>query len=182
MIPAVLLKNTPRDINYSDAIFSKNRKKVKAILLGSLLIIPLVGLIGMWKWDDLVSGLLWGAALAAFFELIGLAFMLNGKKAVNLCRNGIVTMGIVEKADIHGNTGAYSNANSAGYIFIHVVYNERLGQELRGMVPFIGNQKEIDLREGEQVPVLYLNEKPETFILYSESLGISAIGKARYSK
>ncbi len=179
MIPAELLKNTPRDINYSDPLFSKNRKKVKGILIGSLLIIPLVGMISWWKWDDLVSGILWGAGIAALFELMGVAMMLNGMKAVNLCRNGNVTMGIVEKSEIHGNTGAHSITQSAGYIFIHVIYNDRLGQGFDGMVPFIGNKQEIDLKPGEQVPVLYLDEKPETFILYSESLGISAIGKAK---
>lgn len=179
MIPAELLKNTPRDIHYSDPLFSKNRKKVKAIFIGSLLVIPLMGLIWWWKWNELVTGLIIGAGVAAFCELFGLALMLSAKKAVNLCQNGNVTMGIVEKADIHGNTGAYTNSKSAGYIFIHVIYNDRLGMEFGGTVPFIGNQVEIDLKPGEQVPVLYLDEKPETFLLYSQSLGISAIGKAK---
>jgi len=175
MIPEELLKNTPRNIQYSDDLFKKNRKKVKGILVGSLFIIPLVGLIFMWKFDDLVSGLIWGAGIAAFFELMGLALMMNAKKAVNLCQNGIVTMGNVTKSSIHGN----SDATSAGYIFINVIYQEKLGKELKGIVSFLGNQKEIDLREGDRVPVLYLNEKPGTFILYSTSLGVSTIGKAK---
>ena len=149
-------------------------------MLGSLLLIPLVGVIFWLKFDDLISGLIWGAGITVFGELIGFALMTNNKKAVDLCQNGLVTLGTVQKAAITGNTGKYTTADSAGYIFIHVIYKEKLGRELKGQVPFIGSKKEIDLKEGDQVPVLYSNEKPEKFILYSSSLGISAIGKAKY--
>lgn len=178
-IPTVLQKSPPRDIKYSDDLFKKNRKKVKGILIGSIFIIPLVALLFWWKFDDVISGVIWGAGIAAFFELFGLAFMMNAKKAANLCQNGIVTVGTVQKSTIAGNTGKYTTKDSAGYIFIKVKYKENLGRELTGQVTFIGASKEIDLKEGDEVPVLYLNEKPETFILYSESLGISTIGRAK---
>lgn len=180
MIPAELQKKAPRDIQYTDDLFKTNRKKVKAIFVGSFLLIPLVALLFWWKFDDVVAGVLWGAGITAFFELFAFAMMLNAKKAVNLCQNGIVTIATVQKAAITGNTGKYTTADSAGYIFINVIYKENLGRELKGMVTFIGSKKEIDLKENDQVPLLYLNEKPETFILYSESLGISTIGKAKY--
>lgn len=179
IIPTELQKSPPRDIKYSDDLFSKNRKKVKAIFIGSVFLIPLVGLLFWWKFDDLVPGLLWGAGIAAFCELFGLAFMMNAKKAANLCQNGIATIGIVQKSQITGNTGKYTTKDSAGYIFIKVKYKENLGRELTGQVTFIGASGEIDLKEGDEVPVLYLNEKPETFILYSTSLGVSTIGRAK---
>lgn len=179
MIPQELQKSAPRDIQYSDDLFKANRKKVKSIFIGSFLLIPLMALLFWWKFGDLVSGLIWGAGLTAFCELFGVALMVSAKKAVNLCQNGIVTMATVQKSSITGNTGKYTTADSAGYIFITVTYKENLGRELKGMVSFIGAKKEIDLKEGDQVPLLYLNEKPEMFILYSESLGISTMGKAK---
>ncbi len=180
MIPQELQKNPPRDIQYTDELFSKNRKKSKSIMLGSPLLIPIVGILFWLKFDDLIAGLIWGAGITLLGVLIGFALMMNAKKAVNLCQNGLVTIGTVQKSMIAGNTGKYTTADSAGYIFIHVIYKENLGRELKGQVTFIGAKKEIDLKEGDQVPVLFLNEKPETFILYSETLGISTIGKAKY--
>ncbi|HWY11133.1 MAG TPA: hypothetical protein VN026_07405 [Bacteroidia bacterium] len=180
MIPIELQKNAPRDIQYTNDLFKTNRKKVRSIFIGSFLLIPLMAVLFWWKFNDAVSGVLWGIGLTTFCELFGLALMMNAKKAVNLCQNGLVTMASVQKANITGNTGKYTTADSAGYIFINVIYKENLGRELKGMVSFIGSKKEIDLKEGDQVPLLYLNEKPETFILYSESLGISTIGKAKY--
>jgi hypothetical protein len=180
MIPQELQKNPPRDIQYTDDLFSKNRKKSKSLMIGSTLLIPLVGILFWWRFNDFVSGLIWGAGIAALGELMGVALMLNAKKAVNLCQNGLVTLGTIQKAAITGNTGKYTTADSAGYIFIHVIYKEKLGRELKGQVSFIGSKKEIDLKDGDQVPVLYLNEKPETFIIYSTTLGISTIGKAKY--
>jgi hypothetical protein len=179
MIPIKLQKKAPRDIQYTDDLFKTNRKKVRGIFIGSFFIIPLMALLFWWKFDDVISGVIWGIGVAAFFELFGLALMMNAKKAVNLCQNGNVTIATVQKAAITGNTGKYTTADSAGYIFINVTYKENLGRELKGMVSFIGSKKEIDLKEGDEVPLLYLNEKPETFILYSNSLGISTIGKAK---
>lgn len=179
MIPEELQKKTPRDIQYTDDLFKTNRKKVRAIFIGSFLLIPLMALAFWWKFNDVLAGALWGLGLTAFFELFGLAMMISAKKAVNLCQNGIVTIATVQKAAITGNTGRYTTADSAGYIFINVIYKENLGRELKGMASFIGSKKEIDLKEGDQVPLLYLNESPETFILYSSSLGISTIGKAK---
>ena len=181
MVPPELQKNTPRNILYTDELFKANRKKVKAIFLGSFLLIPLMAILFWWKFNNMLSGVLWGIGLTAFCELFGFALMMNAKKAVNLCQNGLVTIASVQKAAITGNTGKYTTADSAGYIFITVTYKENLGRELKGMVSFIGSKKEIDLKEGDQVPLLYLNEKPETFILYSESLGISTIGKSKYT-
>jgi hypothetical protein len=180
MIPQELQKKAPRDIQYSDDLFKANRKKVRSIFIGSFLLIPFIALLFWWKFDDVLSGILWGTGLAAFCELFGLAMMISAKKAVNLCQNGMVTLASVQKAAIAGNTGKYTTADSAGYIFINVTYKENLGRELKGMVTFIGSKKEIDLKEGDRVPLLYLNESPETFILYSESLGISTIGKSKY--
>jgi hypothetical protein len=179
MIPQVLQQNPPRNIQYRDELFGKNRKRSKSIMLWSVFLIPAVGLLFWLKFDDFTAGLIWGAFVTLIGELIGFALMLNAKKAVFLCQNGIVTLGTVQKSTISGNTGKYTTADSAGYIFIDIVYKENLGRELKGKVTFIGSKKEIDLKEGDQVPVLYLNEKPETFILYSETLGISNIGKAK---
>ena len=179
MMPFVLQQKTPRNISYNDELFRSNRKKVKAIFIGSAFIIPLMGIIFMLKFDDLVSGLLWGAGLAAFCELFGLALMMNAKKAVNMVRDGEVILGTVTGSKIAGNDGKYSGPQSAGYIFVHVDYKDNIGREYRGMVPFIGAKGEIDLREGDKVPVVYQKEKPETFLLYSESLGISPIGRSK---
>jgi hypothetical protein len=179
IIPPELQKNPPRDIKYTDDLFKTNRKKVKAIFIGSFLLIPLLGVLFWWKFDNLVSGLIWGVGLTAFCELFGVALMMNAKKAVNLCQNGIATLATVEKSSITGNTGKYTTKDSAGYILINVTYKEKSGRELKGMVYFIGAKKEIDLKEGDQVALLYLNEKPETFILYSTSMGISTIGRAK---
>jgi hypothetical protein len=180
MIPEELQKKTPRDIQYTDALFAANRKKVRAILIGSFFIIPLMVLLFWWKFNDAVSGVFWGIGLCAFFELFGIALMMNAKKAVNLCQNGMVTLATVERSAIAGNTGKYTTADSAGYISVNVSYKENLGREMKGIAMFIGSKKEIDLREGDQVPLLFLNEKPETFILYSTSLGISAISRSKY--
>jgi hypothetical protein len=179
LIPEELKKNPPRDIQYSDDFFKTNRKKVKGILVGSVFIIPVVALLFWWKFDDVFSGVIWGAGIAAFFELFGVALMMNAKKAADLCQNGILTTGVVQKSQITGNTGKYTTKDSAGYIFIKVKYKENLGRELTGQVTFIGASKEIDLKEGDEVPVLYSNQKPESFILYSSSMGISTIGRAK---
>lgn len=183
IIPSELQKNPPRDINYSSDLFKNNRKKVKAILVGSALIIPVFTIIFYLKFgaDDIVTGVLIGFGIAGFFELIGLALYFNAKKAANLCQNGVVVIGNVQKSSISGNTGKYTTKDSAGYIFITVVFKEKLGRELKGMVTFIGAKKEIDLKEGDQVPVLYPDENPQTFILYSDTLGISTIGKAKFT-
>ena len=61
-----------------------------------------------------------------------------------------------------GSIRKYTTKDSAGYIFIKVKYKENLGRELIGQVTFIGASKEIDLNEGDQVPVLYSNEKPDS--------------------
>lgn len=179
MIPEILKTKPPRDIQYSDELFAKNRKKVMGIFIGALFIIPLVAFIFWWKFDDLMAGVYWGIGIAAFFELFGVALMVNAKSAVNICQNGLMVMGTVVRWQIHGNT---SGQGSSGYILVTVNYKENLGRELTGMANYIGSSGEIDLKEGDQIPVVFLNEKPEKFILWSESLGISTIGKAKDRK
>jgi hypothetical protein len=182
MLPEILKTKSPRNIQYSDDLFAKNRKKVNGIFIGALALIPVMAIIFWLKFDDFIPGLYWGAGIAAFFELFGVGLMMNAKSAVNICQNGLVVMGTVVKSNIAGNTGKYTTADSAGYIFVTVNYKENLGRELTGMASFIGASGEIDMKEGDQIPVVFLNEKPEKFILWSDSLGISTIGKAKDKK
>ena len=179
MTPQELQKNPPRDILYTDELFAKNRKKVKGIITGSFFIIPVVALLSWWKFDDLISGIYWGIGICGLGELMGLGMMMNAKKAVSICRDGILTTGTIQKTGIYGNTGKYTTAESAGYIMYDVIYKEKLGTELKGKAMFIGSKGEVTLKEGDQVPVLYLQDKPGTFIIYNETLGISAIGRAK---
>lgn len=179
MIPEILQQKPPRNIDYAGDLFVKNRKKSKSIMIGSPLAIPLVGFIFWFKFGDLVPGLLAGAGITALGELLGFALMVNAKKAVELCQNGLVAIGIVQKSTITGNTGKYTSKDSAGYIFVDVIYKDDLGGQYRGKAAYIGASKEIDLKEGDEVPVLYSQKMSDKFLIYSDSLGMSAMGKSK---
>jgi hypothetical protein len=179
MIPEELQQKPPRDIDYAGNLFIKNRKKAKNLMLGSLLAIPLVGLIFWLKFGDFLPGLMWGAGITALGELMGFALMVNAKKAVELCKNGLVAIGTVQKSTITGNRGRYTSKDSAGYIFVDVLYKSDWGHQFRGKAAYIGASKEIDLKEGDEVPVLYSQKFPDKFLIYSTSLGMSAMGKSK---
>ena len=187
MIPKELQANPPRDIKYTDDVFKKNRSKTRGLFIYSLFVIPLCALLFWLKFGSgsIITGVLIGVGMAALGELMGLALMMNAKKAVNLCQNGIVTLGTVQKVDFQAGTvkvGKSTKVDAAGYVFINVIYKDGSGKELTAKVMFSNvTQKEVDLKEGDQVPVIYLNENPEMFLIYSTSMGISPITSGEYT-
>lgn len=179
MIPEIFKTNPPRAIQFKDELFSKNRNKSINTMLYAPIILPGFALILWLGFNDLKSGLIWGASITAFAEIFALGMLLNAKKAVNLCRNGILTSGMVTKVSTPGSNTKNSTSPSAKYIFIDIDYQTKSGLPFHGQVFFVGSSNEIDLDEEDHVPILYLDNKPENFILYSESLGISTIGTAK---
>ena len=168
MLPIELSKAPPRDIDYNHELFKKNRSKIKAIFIGSFFIIPLTALLFWWKFDDLVPGIIWGAGIAAFFELFAIAIMVNTKRSVQIFKDGIATEGVVESIkappDRQGNS----------IIVLKVAYSDKLGMRYSGYVSMVGKSTDADKKEGDKITVLYLNETPQTFAIYTPGIGISA--------
>jgi len=167
MLPVELTKPTPRDIDYKHELFAKNRKKITGIFIGSAFIIPLVALLFWWKFDDVMAGVWWGLGITALIELMGLALLVNTKKAVELFKNGAATIGVVESikapADRQGNA----------YIVLNVSYADKTGQPYAGHIGTTGAAADADRKAGDQIAVLYMEDKPTTFAIYSPGIGIS---------
>ena len=168
MLPIELTKNAPRDIDYNHELFKKNRTKVKSIFIGSFLIIPLMTVLFYWKFgaDAAVSGALWGVCVTAFFELFAVALMVNGKRSVQLFKDGVATLGTVESvkapADRQGNV----------MMVLKISYVDKLGMNYSGLVSMVGKATEVDKKAGDEITVLYLNDKPQTFAIYTPNIGI----------
>ncbi|MGZ3867016.1 MAG: hypothetical protein ACXVC6_10055 [Bacteroidia bacterium] len=165
-LPPELSKAAPRDIDYNHELFAKNRKKIKGIFIGSFLIIPLVAVLFWWKFGDVVSGVICGIAITAFCELFAVALMINTKKSVELFKNGTATLGTIESMQIP--TDKQGNA----YFVMKVAYSDKLGMNYRGNVAMIGKATEVDKKEGDQIAVLYFEDKPQTYAVYSPGMGI----------
>lgn len=167
MLPPPLNKPAPRDIDLKHELFSKNMKRVRGIFIGAFFIIPLVALIFWWKFDDLMAGFIWGLGIAMLFEMLGVALLINTKRSLELVRQGVATVGVVESiqapADRQGNA----------YIILKVTYSDNLGLRYTGNVGMVGAAADADRKTGDQIAVLYLNEKPDTFAVYSPGIGIS---------
>ena len=167
MLPAELNKPAPRDISFNHELFSKNRKKIKSIFLGSMLILPLVIFIFWWKFDDIYTGIYVGVGIAVLVELMALALYINTTKAVELFKNGVATIGVVESmqapADREGNA----------YITLRISYADKQGMSYSGNIVMIGKAAEADKKEGDQVAVLFMEDKPQLFAMYSPGIGIS---------
>jgi hypothetical protein len=166
-LPEELTKSAPRDIDYNHELFAKNRKKIKGIFIGAFLIIPLVAIIFAWKFGDLVSGVIWGACIAAFLELFAVALMVNTKKSVELFRNGVATLGTVDSMQVP--TDRQGNA----YFVMKVSYANNLGMRYAGNVAMIGKATEVDKAAGDKIAILYFNDKPQTFAVYTLGMGIT---------
>ena len=166
-LPAELSKAPPRDIDYNHELFAKNRKKVKSIFIGAFLLIPLMAILFWWKFGDPVSGAIWGAAVAAFCELFAVALLVNTKKSVELFRNGVATLGVVESMKIP--TDRQGNA----YFVMKISYADNLGVRYSGNVAMIGKATEVDKQQGDQISILYFNDKPQTFAVYTPGMGIT---------
>lgn len=167
ILPTELSKAPPRDIDYNHELFSKNRKKIKSIFIGSFLLTPLVAMLFFWKFGDVVAGVIWGFGLTAFCELFALAIMVNTKKSVELFRNGIATLGTVDSI----NAPADKQGNA--YFILKVSYADKLGMTFNGNVAMIGKATEADKKAGDQITILYMEDKPETFAIYSPGIGIT---------
>ena len=167
MLPPELAKPAPRDIDFNHELFSKNRKKIKSIFIGSFLIIPLVAFIFWWKFDDFVPGIFWGVGIAALFELMAVALFINTKKSVELFKNGVATIGVVESmqapADREGNA----------YITLRISYADKQGMSYIGNIAMMGKAVEADRKAGDQIAILFMEDKPEIFAMYSPGIGIS---------
>lgn len=166
-LPIELSKASPRDIDFNHAFFAKTQKRIKSIFVGAFFIIPLMALIFLWKFNDIVSGLIWGAALTAFFELFAVALLVNVKKSVELFRSGIATMGTVEKMD------APADKNGNAYFVMKVSYSDKFGITYSGNVATIGKASELDKKNGDQIIILYLEKAPQTFAIYTPGIGIT---------
>lgn len=166
-LPPELSKPAPRDIDFNHELFSKNRKRITGIFIGSAFIIPLVAFLFWWKFDDVMAGVYWGLGITALIEMMGIAMLINTKKSVALFKNGIATLGTVESAqapaDKHGNA----------YIVLKVSYTDKIGMRYSGNVAQMGKAAEADRKAGDQIAVLYLDESPTTFAIYSPGIGIS---------
>lgn len=169
MIPQELKNNPPRNIQYTDKLFSKNRKRVKIIIIGSPFIILFTALIWWLKFSDVMTGVYVGIITMLFGELIGFALMLNNKRIVAICQNGILVIGKIVKVSIRGNAADYTTDSPTTYM-LTVTYKEKSGRELTGMISFPGS---VRIKKDDEVSVLYLNEKPEQFIIYIDNVGIS---------
>ncbi|MBA3664432.1 MAG: hypothetical protein H0W61_09515 [Bacteroidetes bacterium] len=167
MITSILEQSPPRAIDYNHDLFKKNRSRIKSVFLGSLLIIPLMAVLFYFKFDDLMAGVLWGIGLTSFFELIGVAMMINAKKSVELFRDGAVTQGLVDSIkappDKQGNT----------IMVLKVTYADNLGVKYSGNASMMGKASDVDKKAGDPVTVVYKKDAPQTFAIYTPGIGIS---------
>lgn len=165
-LPPELSKAAPRDIDYNNELFAKNRKKIKSIFIGSFFILPLVTALFWWKSGDPVPGVIWGVSIAAFFELIAFALMINTKKSVELFKNGIATLGTIESIQTPGDR--QGNA----YFIMKVSYADKSGMRYGGYLALIGKRTEVDKQAGDSIAILYHEHAPQTFAVYTPGMGI----------
>ena len=93
--------------------------------------------------------------------------MINSKKSVELFRNGVATLGVVDSMKVP--TDRQGNA----YFVMKVSYKDNLGMNYSGNVAMIGKATEVDKKEGDQIAILYFNDKPQTFAVYTPGMGIT---------
>jgi len=167
MLPPELNKPAPRDINFNHELFKKNRKKITGIFIGSAFIIPLVAVLFWWKFDDVMAGVWWGLGITLLIELMGVALLINTKRSVELFKNGVATIGVVESMD------APADRQGNAYIVLKVSYADKQGMSYLGNIAMMGKAAEADRKAGDQIAVLYMEEKPQTFATYSPGIGIT---------
>ncbi|HEY6161960.1 MAG TPA: hypothetical protein VI112_12075 [Bacteroidia bacterium] len=169
MLPPELQKPAPRDASLAENLLSRNRSTVRSLYIGSIAIIPLFAAIFVLKFgtDDIVAGILIGAGIGALVALMAFATQVNVKRSIRLFCEGNATLGIIQSikapADRRGNT----------YAYMTIEFKNDLGQTVSGQALSMTNIKEIDLKAGDSVPVLYLKDS-KVFGIYSPGLGMTS--------
>ncbi len=169
MIPRELELPVPRDISQVERLIVKNRALTKNLYKWALALIPALGLIFWLRWgvDDILPGCLIGAGITVLCWLWAWAMDLNTKRAIKLFRFGKVTTGTVVKLKAPADRGG--NA----YILTYVEYKTANGNSWKGQAMNSGHVSAIDHKVGDTVVVLYVEDLPKLFAIYTEGIGMS---------
>src|ERR1051326_2168903 len=169
MLPPELQKPAPRDASMAENLLARNRATIRSLHIGSLAIIPLFTVIFVLKFgtEDVVPGILIGSGIGALVALIAFAQQVNIKRSIRLFCEGNATLGTIRSikapADRRGNT----------YAYMTIEFKNDLGQTLTGQALSMTNIKDIDLKVGDSVPVLYRKDS-KVFGVYSPGLGMTS--------
>jgi hypothetical protein len=167
-MPSELQAPPPRSLAAAGPLLDKGKQRARGIFIGGALLFPLVIAIGYFKFGDIDAIIVAGAlGISTLVELMGMAMLVQAKRAANLFSNGVASMGTIVKvkapADRQGNA----------YVYIDVQFRDAGGQSVTGTITTMANVSELDAREGAEVPVLHIAGDRRMGI-YTPKLGLMA--------
>ena len=169
MLPPELEQPAPRDLSLVERLIAKNRALTKNLYIWSFVCIPLMAFIFWYKWgnDDVLNGAYIGAGITALCMLWGYAMDVNTKRSIKLYQLGKAVVGKVTKIQ------APADRNNNAYILTYVEYKISNGNRFKGHAGTSGKQYEVDLKVGDDISVLYMDEQPGKFAIYSPGVGMA---------
>lgn len=167
MLTAELQASPPRDTRAAAPLLTKGGNKIRGMLVGGA-VLPVLVVLLLWlrygSIDSLGIGLAIG--IGALVELVALALLAQRNRAVRLFRDGIATIGKVCRMETP------SDPRGAAYIIAHIEFQDKAGTVRVGQITTLGHKSAVDRREGDQVDVLYLENEPSKFAIFTPGLGI----------
>lgn len=158
-------QNPPRSIDKNHPVLQRNKGMQKIFFLGAAACVPLAFVFPMrflFGSVSLENRLLIGVGVALLMMALALAMRFNSKKAYNIMRDGVHTMGALHSID-----------TSSTYITMNLSYKDNLGKTYSGNALIMGKNELVKKQAGDTIDILYLPNRPSRYAVYLEDIGIS---------
>jgi hypothetical protein len=171
MLPPELQAIPPRDPNTAGVLLANNaanpRNQILAFVLIPVCFVLLEWLkYGIGNSGDLRLAPCLGSGMDAFIGLFVLGVSVQRKRAARLFREGTATTGTVRKVQTP------TDGSGAAYGFLQVEHQDAMGRTHTGMFSTLGSRTDMDVSEGDTIPVLHLPTSPRVCAFYTSGMGM----------
>jgi hypothetical protein len=170
VLPPALQVPPPRELAAAPELFEKARSRVRRLLVGAMAVPLLVFALFWLNAGHVPIGWFVGISVLVCAIVLGtaVAFMINGRLAEALFREGLASVGVIREA----RTAMGSEGHDA-WVTLRIEFRDTSGRTLSGQLTTLARQGELDCHTGARVPVLWRPADPKRFAIYTPGTGMA---------